>query len=246
MKVAICDDDSLCRAQVMDIALDYAEARKDKEVTFTMFSQPEKLLKASRREGPFDIYILDVIMPSMNGIELGQELRKAGCDGKIIYLTSSREFALDSFQVRAFHYLLKPIERESFYAALDEAISMLSTKADRGLIVKTKDTNARIAFNSILYAELYNRSVVYHLDTGKTVQSTSLRTNFADAVRELLLDPRFALCGASMVANLHHISMVETEGIVFQDKHKVFLGKKACRELRTIWNDYWLSEEGRT
>ena len=122
---------------------------------------------------------------------------------------------------------------------------MLSTKADRGLIVKTKDTNARIAFNSILYAELYNRSVVYHLDTGNTVQSTSLRTNFADAVRELLLDPRFALCGASMVANLHHITMVETEGIVFQDKHKVFLGKKACRELRTIWNDYWLSEEGR-
>ena len=244
MKIAICDDNEICRAQILDIATDYAEERKDKDVSFVIFSEPEELLKVTREEGDFDIYILDIVMPGMNGIGLGQALRYDGCDSKIIYLTSSEEYAIDSFKVRAFHYLLKPIQKDAFYFALDEAISSISVKRDKGLIVKTRENNARLTFNSILYAELSKRSIIYHLVNGKTVESTSLRTNFTDAVQELLADRRFTLCGASMVANMHHITMVETEGIVFLDTYKVFLGKKACRELRNTWNDFWLSEEG--
>lgn len=244
MRVAICDDDNFCRAQVLDIATDYAEERKDKDVVFELFSEPEALLRATRENGNFDIYILDIVMPGMNGIELGQALRDDGVDSKIIYLTSSEEYAIDSFKIRAFHYLLKPIEMEVFYAALDEAISSISIKKDRGLIVKTKENSARITFDSIIYAELSKRAIIYHLVGGKTVETTSLRTTFIEAVQELLADKRFALCGASMVANMHHITMVESEGIVFMDTHRVFLGKKACRELRSAWNDFWISEEG--
>ncbi|MBQ7325279.1 MAG: response regulator transcription factor [Clostridia bacterium] len=244
MKIAICDDDRICRARVVDIATDYSEERMDKDVTFEVFSDPENLLQTVRQNGHYDIYVLDIVMPGMNGIELGKALREDGCESKIIYLTGSEEYAIDSFKIRAFHYLLKPVEKTSFYAALDEAISSISVKRDKGLIVKTRDNRARIAFDSILYAELAKRAILYHLVGGKTVESTSLRTTFTEAVQELLADKRFALCGASMVVNLNHITMVETEGIVFKDAEKVFLGKKACRELRGVWNEYWLSEEG--
>ena len=244
MKVAICDDESLCRGKVLDIAADYAEERQDKDIRFEVFSQPETLLDAVRAGGSFDIYILDIVMPGMNGIQLGQALRSAGVDSKIIYLTSSSEYALASFRVRAFDYLLKPIDRKAFYAVMDEAISSISIKKDKVLVVKTKESNARITFDSILYAERSGRAVIYHLVGGRTVESTTLRTTFTDAVRELLADKRFVLCGASMAANMHYITTVESEGVIFTDSCRVHLGKKACRELRTTWSNYWITEAG--
>lgn len=244
MKVAICDDEKTCRAQVLDIATDYAEQRKDKHVVFDVFCQPEALLDAVHQNNIYDIYILDIVMPGMNGIALGKALREAGVEGKIIYLTSSEEYALDSFKVRAFHYLLKPIEHNSFFEVMDEAVSSILLKKDKSLIIKTRENNARVTFDSILYASLAGRSVIYYLTDGQTVESTTLRTSFTESMQELLADKRFALCGASMVANMHHITMVENEGVVFMNTVRVFLGKKACRELRSAWNAYWLTGEG--
>lgn len=244
MKIAICDDEAVCRAQLLDIATDYAEERQDAEVVFEYFSDPEELLKATQEGGSFDIYILDIVMPGMNGIQLGQALRRSGADGKIIYLTASQEYALDSFRVRAFDYLLKPIDKATFYTVLDEAVSSINIKKDRVLVVKTRDNSTRVTFDSILYAMLDGRSIEYHLVGGKTVESTTLRTTFTDAVSELLRDKRFTLCGASMAVNMHHITAVESEGVVFLENERVLLGKKACRELRTKWSNYWINEEG--
>lgn len=244
MKIAICDDEKVCRDQVYDIATDYAEERKDTEIEFEIFSDPYALLNSVVDGNKYDVYILDIVMPDMNGIQLGQALRKEGGESKIIYLTSSQEYALESFRVRAFDYVLKPIEKQMFYKVMDDVISSIYIKRDKGLIVKTKESSARITFDSILYAELSKRSVTYHLVGGKNVESTTLRTTFSEAVKELLSDDRFAQCGVSMVVNLHHVTMVEQEGIVFKDNERVFLNKKICRELRGAWNNYWINKEG--
>ena len=216
MKIAICDDEAICRSQVLDIAEDYKEERKDKDISFEIFSDPQALLKATLDGGGYDIYILDIVMPDMNGIQLGVALRDADVDSKIIYLTSSEEYALDSFRVRAFDYILKPITKESFYKAMDEAINSIHIKRDKSAIIKTKDGTARVAFDSILYVESHNRVLTYHLVGGRAVESTTFRCSFADAVRELLADSRFAVCGVTAVVNLSHITSVENEGVVFR------------------------------
>lgn len=243
MKIAICDDEASCRAQIYDLLCDYVEDRKDKEIQVELFTSPEALLRTVQEGSIFDIVILDIVMPGMNGIQLGQALRNESIDQKIVYLTSSEEYALDSFRVRAFDYLLKPVEKKTLFPVLDEAISSIHIKKDKSLIIKTKETNARVTFDSILYAELAKRAIVYHLIGGKTVESTTLRTTFSEAMQELLTDRRFLLCGTSTLVNLHHITMVENESIVFQDTLRVFLNKKICRELRAAWNNYWIGEE---
>lgn len=243
MRIAVCDDEAVCRAQLLDIATDYAEERQDTAVVFEYFSDPEELLKKTQENGFFDIYILDIVMPGMNGIQLGQALRRLGADGKIIYLTGSQEYALDSFRVRAFDYLLKPIDKTTFYTVLDEAVSSINIKKDRVLVIKTRDNSTRVTFDSILYALLDGRSIKYHLVGGKTVESTTLRTTFTEAVGELLQDKRFTLCGAGLAVNMHHVTAVESEGVVFTENQRVLLGKKACRELRTRWSNYWINEE---
>lgn len=65
-----------------------------------------------------NIYVLDIVMPGTNGIKLGQKLREAGYNGKIIYLTSSEEYPLDAFKVKALNYIIKPITEKVFYEAM--------------------------------------------------------------------------------------------------------------------------------
>lgn len=243
VRVAICDDDKLSRARLIDIATDYAEQRRDQTITFVQFSDPQSLLDAVCGGDSFDIYILDIIMPGMDGIQLGKALREKSADSKIIYLSSSKEYALDSYRVRAFDYLLKPIEKNAFYRAMDDAIASLHIKRDKSLIIKTKECSARVTYDSILCAELSKRVVVYHLVGDKTVESTTVRGSFADSISNLLADQRFVLSGQSMVVNLDHVTEIETDAVVLDGTYRASLGEKICRKLRSVWSKYLFDGE---
>ena len=244
MRIAICDDEASCLADVSAIAEEYKRERTQKSVSLHTFSHPEDLLEAAERVGGFDVYVLDVIMPSMTGIELGMRLRDNGYDGKILYLTSSPEYSLDAFRVKAFDYIVKPIRRDAFFRAVDEASAAIAEKKGKHLIVKTKEKSVKIAFDHILYAEFHKRAVCYYLAGGRTVESLTVRGTFSEAVADLLADRRFFAAGQSMVVNLDHVSEVESCAVVFGTTYRPFLGEKLCRKLRDAWSEYLFAEEG--
>ena len=243
MNIAICDNEAACRAQVQSVVERYAAAHSATDITLTIFECGEDLLESTRKLGGYDIYILDILMPGMNGINLGKQLRNGNFDGKILYLTSSEEYAISAFSVKAYNYILKPIEEATFSAALHEAVSSVAAQSRRSLLVKTRDAAVRLSMDNILYAELIRRCIVYHMAGGKTVESTTIRGSFSEAVQKLLRDNRFLLCGTRLVVNLHYITMVDTEALVFQDREQLFLSKKICRELRSAWYDFWFDKE---
>lgn len=243
MRIAICDDQQSCLSRAAAAAEEYRKERPERSLRFALFSHPEDLLEAAEKIGGYDIYILDVVMPGLNGIALGERLRSAGYEGKILYLTSSQEYSMDAFRVKAFDYLLKPVTTEAFSKAMDEALASIAEKKDKYLLVKTKDRSVKLSFDSILYAEVSRRAICYHLAGDRTITSVSLRTPFSEAVAELTADRRFVLSGQSMTVNLDHITEIENEAVVFDGTCRSFLGEKNCRKLRSIWSKY-LFEEG--
>ena len=244
MRIAICDDDSQWRHQILDFTNAYAATNPERGVSFTAFEWGSELMDAARKTGGFDVYILDILMHGLNGIELGTRLRQMGFDGKIIYLTSSKEYAIESYKVKAYNYLLKPLRKDTFFSALDDAYHALAERKEKYIIIRTKDSSIRVSLDSIEYAELCKRTVVYHLTSGKVLESISIRTAFSEAVQELLLDSRFILCGTSIVANMHYITMVEKDGLLFRNQRKVYLPRKACSDIRSAWYDFYFNEEG--
>lgn len=239
MKIAICDDEPQNLRQVQDILQKDWKKRSD----IRTFSDGQTLLEEAEKIGGFDVYILDVVMPGMDGIALGKQLRAQGFTGKIIYLTSSQEYAVDSYRVKAYNYLLKPVDPKALCDTLDEIYEL---QGEKYLIVKTKESSMRLSLENILYVQLLKRAAVYHMADGRTVQSVTLRVPFPEAMKELLADPRFVMCSQSLAANLQHLTMVETEALVFRDTERVYLGVKNCRELRPRWADYWFGgEEGK-
>ncbi len=246
MKIAFCDDDAACRKEIDELLSIYAGVRPDCNISYNAFAYTDDILDASAKIGGFDLYVLDIVMQNdITGIELGVKLRQAGYDGKIVYLTSSAEYAIDSFKVKPFHYIMKPVEKDSFFAVLDEAYEIISHESSQKFMVKTKENSLLVSHDSILYAELVKRAVVFNLVGGKTVESTTLRTTFSEAVAELTADSRFMICGSGMLVNLHHVTSVGNDSLVFRNGQKVYLGKKLCREIRSAWNEFWFKERSR-
>ena len=243
MRIAICDDECIYREQVEMIISEYAKSHTEYDISYSVFEWGEDVIEASQKNAGFDIYVLDIVMPQMNGIELGKQLRESGYNGKIVYLTSSEEFAIESYRVKAFNYILKPIIKENLCSCLDEICPVIAKDSEKYLVVKTKESSVKLSFDNIMYAELSRRTIVYHLVNGKEVQSVTIRTTFSQATEELLSDKRFVMCGSSAVVNLQHISMVENESIMFCDDSEIYHSKKLCREARSAWYDYCFDKE---
>ncbi|MBQ1193867.1 MAG: response regulator transcription factor [Lachnospiraceae bacterium] len=237
MKIAICDDYLFYRDLLTKLVQKY-DKEKNCNLSVDVYERGDKLIEEALRIGGYDIYILDIMMPGIDGIELGLVLREHGLNGKIMYLTSSEDYAVDAFKARAFNYILKPIEKNTFFNALDEVINLLNVAEEKSFIIKTKDGSVRLDYNNILYVDLDKRALTFHLLNDQTVRGNTIRITFAEAVHELLQDNRFVLCGASMAVNLQHITMVESDSLLFQDNSNVYISKRAIKELLPIWHDF--------
>lgn len=243
LRIAICDDDSLCRSEVTQLVEEYIQL-SGRAIELTIYENGTDLLEDARRTGTFDIYILDILMPLMDGIDLGIQLRDLDSDSKIFYLSTSPDYAIRATRARVWEYLLKPVNKAELFPSLDEAFATLADKRERAIVVKTSHSSIRLTFDSILYAELNKKNVHYHMTNGKVIESISIRTGFSEAVQEMLRDNRFIMCSTSMVVNLYHIAEINNNSLTFQNGKTIYLSRQVSRELRSIWSNFWMNKEG--
>lgn len=243
IKIALCDDEQKWRDDVKALINEYAEEHIDMPIRITAFDSGKKLLEAVKENSGFDLYVLDVVMPEMNGIDTGLGIRESGEDGLIIYLTTSKEYAVESYAADAFYYLLKPIEKDDFFAVMEKAADTIGKRRSNSIAVKTKKDLQVLRMDEILYVELAGKALRYYLSGGDTVTSISSRVSFSEATDVLTCDERFVKCGASFVINLYYVKSVEKDGVVFTGGKRLALPKKACGSLRSCWLDYWFSGE---
>ena len=175
MKIAICDDELCYRKQFLSYLDEYMLKNPNNQLEYSLFSNAQQLLDSTLLSKNFDVYLLDVIMPGMNGIELGLKLREKKLDRKIIYLTSSAEYAVDSYKVKAFQYLLKPVKKEELFTVLDDLFSAKKKKKNNILIIKTKENSVKVNISDILYVESGKRKLLYHMKNGQIYRAMCCR-----------------------------------------------------------------------
>ena len=240
-KIAVCDDREEERAALGAMLREYSGSCPG--LSISVFSSGQQLL-LSEGGSDFDLYILDVIMPGMSGIELGIRLRELGCRGTIIYLTVSPDFAVDSYDARAFHYLLKPVKSTRLFEVLDQALEEAEQKKAACVTVKTRNSTRLIWLDEIMYVELVNHTARYHLSNRETIDSVTLRRSFRSELDALLRHPEFVLCGASFAVNLRYVTEVNKSTLRLQgalpDSIRIPMPRGIAVGLRQQWEDYWL------
>lgn len=239
LRVTICDDDPAVLSAHRAMVEEYFSQRPDLVGELTAFSTPGDLLAAAGTRC-FNLYLLDVLMPDENGIQLGSRLRELDREGVFIYLTSSPDFAVEAYAARAFHYLLKPVGQKQLFQALDEAVDLLSQRRDETVVIRCKNGLRKLNVAQIIYVELFDKRLCCHLTSGETVQSVSLRESFREAASEFLAYPNFALCGVSYAVNLDHVIRVGQGQLHLRGDRTVPLSRAYRDEFTGRWLDHHL------
>lgn len=219
---------------------EYNSLYPDLELNITTFAFGIELLEHLRTKNSFDIYLLDVIMPGENGIELGLGIRELDQAGHIIYLTTSPDFAIDAYQVKAFDYMLKPPNKNRLFPTLNAIMEQFRQEKQNFVTIKSRDGLRRLPHHCIIYGELVKRCVQYNLSDGSVLESMSLRGSFKDAVKPLLNNQRFVLCTFSFFVNLSFVDMIEPTSLRLTNGKVLPLSRAFRAKVTQQWLDYHL------
>ena len=159
IKIAFCDDD-LSVLRELGALMDKYRVERNQDIIYASFNSPLELLTEVERGTRLDIIFLDVLMPAQNGISTAMEIRQYDTSVKIIYLTSSAEYAVDSYSVGAYFYQLKPIWQESFYRLMDSVLSECQKDKESSLILRSRTGITRLDLDRLQYCEVDRKSVV--------------------------------------------------------------------------------------
>lgn len=208
MKIVICDDCVEDLAEVERLLGNYAESGNI-EFAVEKFSDALQVYQRIERQELADIYILDMIMPRITGIDIGSLLEKSGkC--VVIYITSSNEFALEAYGVHAVRYLLKPVSEAVFAEAMDYAVSYVRMNRntfvrDIRYPVKTREGLVSVSYSDILYIENSARALEVHLTDGRSIRSIFIRKSFDEEIKEIAEDDGFVRVHKSFLVNMIYI-----------------------------------------
>lgn len=241
-RIAICDDDIPTLESVYKLVKAYADAHPETEFLIRRFHSVYDLLEClESRERNFHIYLLDILMPLLNGIELGVQIRKNDMHAAILYLTTSPEYALESFKASPVTYLIKPVEQEPLFAALDRCRSQLQQTMDTHVLVRVKDGLTNIRFYQIVYAEYLRHAIVFHLSGGRTVQSMVLRESFTAFAQKYLADPRFIRPHASYIVNMDYVQALTANDFELTDGSSIPISRRVYSQIKKMYMDYLLT-----
>lgn len=209
IEIALCDDDSEDIESLKALAERFALEHSDIPMRLSAFSSAEKLLRHIENNGGFDLYILDVLMKQISGIQLAEAIRNRGDYAEIVFLTVSPEYAVDAFSVYAAGYLLKPVSVKNFNKTILRAMEKLAHEKNETITVKTKDGLRRIPLNKIVMIESFNHTREITMSDGNALETSATLSELFEALSR---HDRFFMPHRSYIANLDH-----SLGIVYHE-----------------------------
>ncbi|MBQ3527081.1 MAG: response regulator transcription factor [Clostridia bacterium] len=237
IRIGICDDSRAFLQQTKFIIDHWKDPLQP--ITCELFENGDELITAHSKM-PFDILLLDVVMPLLNGIETARELRQYDKNVKIVFLTSSAEYAVDSYTVKASNYLMKPFEPSSLFNCLNELISEIRS-VSRCLTVKGLDATHRIPLHSIEYVESQGKHIVFYTTDNRIVESIEPLYAYE---KTLSIEDGFFKCHRSYIVNIHHISSYSHSEIVMHSGYRIPISRSHRKTFDDIYFDVVFEKAG--
>lgn len=242
LHIAICDDQPQELETVVAYTKEYLETNRI-DAQLRQFTHPDALLTACETER-FSLYLLDIVMPMVNGIEVGREIRRLDREAQIIYATSEPSFALDAYAANPVNYLLKPLNKKQFFDTLSLAISRLDLAAEATLTVKTNAGLRVVPMFAIVCCEYTGRTARYTLADGEIIATRTLQEGFAEHIAPLLRDERFLHPHNAFVLNMSRVEAFSKDGFTMRAGVTVPISAKQYGAVRDRYMDYLLAKEG--
>ena len=239
MNIAICDDQINELEHILKLLNMWQESHNT-ILQCKTFRNAGELLTAARKER-FTLYLLDVMMPGTDGLAAAREIRMFDEVAEIVFLTSSPDFAYASYGVHALDYLLKPIQSENLFPILNRLVQR-ETEPQDGLFLKCGATLIRVPFSQIVYVEVMNKHLSYHLADG-TVKEIPGTLNQCESF--LLSRPEFKRIHRSFIVNLQKVVEISSAAVKTISGKELPVSRGLYRELQKDYVELLFISEGR-
>lgn len=238
-KIALCDDDQKDLLAFSDQILHYCREREI-DVDLNCFLSAQELLDGITG---FDIIFMDIYLKDANGLKMIEQMRRKIPDTPVVFLTSSREFAIDAFRVNALHYLVKPLSQAELETALERCFAMIraadphsriETERAKTLTVKIiKDPiPAVIRMQDIQYIEVFRKISVIHTKKSEFETYASLNSIYEQ------LDDSFLRVQRSFIINMEAIEALTGESVMLNGGVQIPVSRKNRVSIKQQYQDF--------
>ena len=223
IKFAICDDEPLMAQELAGHLADYMKENLITAYSVSSFSDGRALLDAIDR---FDVIFLDIQMEQPDGMETAKLLRRRGDHSLLVFVTVLKELVFDAFQVEAYDYLLKPLDRARFKQTMERVLRSLDRKTAEDIVIQRGTGCEVVLLSDIVYCEVLGRKIYLHKHDGTV-------SDYYDKLEDLerRVDGRFFKCHRSYLVNLDYVRGCQDGQVLLFQGERIPASRLREREL---------------
>ena len=237
LAIAICEDLDTDKSRLVGMITDYLKQNRQ-QARIDTFSSGEEFLAGDT--SIYSLVFFDIYMDKLNGMETAKKLIAENSNVQIVFASTSRDFAAESYDVSALHYLIKPVEEKKLFLVLDRFFQ--SVKQLRTMNVKVGRTEQTVYLQDILYIESENKKTILHTKQGEIIASMPF-SYFCDTLEE----PEFVKTIRYALVAVGAITRVPSEVVMLSDGTELPVSRGERQHVKEVFTDYkWKSAfEGR-
>ena len=238
MNIAICDDSIDELTNISNYIDDYRN-QSSCYIKYYIFNNADQLL-SSMSHTEYDIIFLDIVMPGISGMEAARQIRQSNPKVCIAFLTSSPEYAVESYEVKAFTYLLKPVAKDKIVNVLDELCSKQEPTYD-DFAIRTDGGASRILFSELEFVEVQGKKLYFHLADASIRVTAATLTEY----EQLLLNrTEFIKVHRSYIVNLRCIKELSGYSFISYSGLLIPISRPAFPKVRDMYikSLFWKKE----
>lgn len=231
IRIAVVEDDKGFRDLVESYLKTYREEHGT-ELSVHFFEDGSQLVFEYNPD--YDILLMDIEMPGLNGMDAAREIRKKDNNVIIIFITNMAQYAINGYEVGALDYILKPVKYFPFSLKLTKAISSIRQQRECFLLLPSEEGIHRVSSKEIIYVEI--RDHWLHVFTqGEEYQMLGTMKELAERLKE----NHFVLCSASYLINLKYVTAVLKDTVVLCDQYELKVSRSRKKALRQEVLNYY-------
>ena len=208
VRIAICDDSAADAAYVSTLLAQWAQQRCV-SVQTECFESAQAFLFHYEEHKDYDVLLLDIEMPGMDGVSMARAIRRENETVQIVFITGYSDYIAEGYDVAALHYLMKPVSTEKLFDVLDRAMERLR-RNERCLLLEMPGEMVRLPLYQIRYLDVRQNYVTVHAKADYTVKRP-----LAEFEREL--DEGFCRVGRAMIVHLKYVRRVTRTEVYLDD-----------------------------
>jgi len=223
LHLAICDDNAIVIEQIET----FIDRMGKKRIEYDIFYSAEELYCYKHLGNEYDMYLLDIEMGGMTGLNLAKKLREEKSNALIVFLTNHTQYVYDVFEVFTFDFIIKPITYEKFNGLILKAEKYLKTIGNKFVFSYRKNTYS-LPYNMINYIEKMGRKAFIYDTEGNIYQSNMTLTEIWEQLDEKV----FAKIHSSVIVNLAQVTGIVNDEVQLKSKVKLFISRNYRQKVK--------------